>query len=88
MPIPPMTDRTSHLRAQIMDLVGRFHAAQFAAKPFTPGESAIPVSGKVFDAAEIQRLVDASLNFWLTTGRYAERLTANLPAGGESAHAS
>jgi len=45
-----MTDRTSQLRAQIMDLVGQFHAAQFAAKPFAPGESAIPVSGKVFDA--------------------------------------
>jgi CDP-4-dehydro-6-deoxyglucose reductase, E1 len=68
-----MTDRTSELRAQIMDLVGQFHAAQFAAKPFAPGESAIPVSGKVFDAAEMQHLVQSSLDFWLTSGRYAER---------------
>jgi CDP-4-dehydro-6-deoxyglucose reductase, E1 len=68
-----MTDRTQQLRAQILDLVGQFHAAQFAAKPFAPGQSAIPVSGKVFDAAEMQCLVDASLDFWLTTGRYAER---------------
>jgi CDP-6-deoxy-D-xylo-4-hexulose-3-dehydrase len=68
-----MTDRTAQLRAQILDLVGQFHAAQFAAKPFAPGESAIPVSGKVFDAVEMQHLVDSSLDFWLTTGRYAER---------------
>src|SRR5215472_5981619 len=73
MPIRPMTDRTSLLRAQIMDLVGQFHAAQFAANPFVPGESAIPVSGKVFDAVEMQHLVDSSLDFWLTTGRFAER---------------
>jgi CDP-4-dehydro-6-deoxyglucose reductase, E1 len=73
MPVRPMTDRTPELRAQILDLVGQFHAAQFAAKAFAPGESAIPVSGKVFDAAEMRCLVDASLDFWLTTGRYAER---------------
>jgi CDP-6-deoxy-D-xylo-4-hexulose-3-dehydrase len=77
-----MTDRASRLRAQIMDLVGQSHAAQFAAKPFAPGESAIPVSGKVFDAAEIQRLVDASLDFWLTTGRTRSVLSANLPLDG------
>ena len=68
-----MTDRTSQLRAQIMDLVGQFHAAQLTAKPFAPGESAIPLSGKVFDAVEMQHLVDASLDFWLTTGRFAGR---------------
>ncbi len=69
----PMIDRTSQLRAQILDLVGQYCAEQFAPKPFTPGESAVPVSGKVFDAAEVRSLVDASLDFWLTTGRYAER---------------
>jgi CDP-6-deoxy-D-xylo-4-hexulose-3-dehydrase len=40
---------------------------------FAPGESAIPVSGKIFDAVEMQHLVDASLDFWLTTGRFAGR---------------
>src|SRR5262249_33932246 len=43
------------------------------AKPFAPGKSTVPVSGKIFDGAELQALVDASLDFWLTTGRYAER---------------
>jgi CDP-6-deoxy-D-xylo-4-hexulose-3-dehydrase len=68
-----MADRTPQLRAQILDLVGQFCTEQFAPKPFDPGQSAVPISGKVFDAAEMRSLVDASLDFWLTTGRYSER---------------
>jgi CDP-6-deoxy-D-xylo-4-hexulose-3-dehydrase len=67
-----MLGRTESLRAQILDLVGEFCAQQFAAPPFEPGRSNVPVSGKVFDAREMRLLVDASLDFWLTTGRYAE----------------
>jgi CDP-6-deoxy-D-xylo-4-hexulose-3-dehydrase len=33
----------------------------------------VPVSGKVFDAEDVQHAVDASLDFWLTTGRFAEQ---------------
>jgi CDP-6-deoxy-D-xylo-4-hexulose-3-dehydrase len=60
------------LRQQIADLVTAYHAEAFAAKPFVPGESSVPVSGKVFDDHELRLLVDASLDFWLTTGRYAQ----------------
>jgi len=63
----------SDLREEILRLVGQYHAEAFAAKGFVSGESAVPVSGKVFDAVELQHLVDASLDFWLTTGRYAAR---------------
>jgi CDP-6-deoxy-D-xylo-4-hexulose-3-dehydrase len=76
-----MTPKADALRAQIADLVAEYHAAAFAAPDFIPGETAIPVSGKVFDAVEIQHLVDASLDFWLTTGRFAaqfEREFANV----------
>jgi len=38
-----------------------------------PGESWVPVSGRVFDATELQFLIDASLDFWLTTGRFASQ---------------
>ncbi|KKQ78824.1 MAG: DegT/DnrJ/EryC1/StrS aminotransferase [Parcubacteria group bacterium GW2011_GWC2_38_7] len=41
-------------------------------KPFVPG-SRIPYGGRVFDEKEISNLVDSSLDFWLTTGRYAEK---------------
>nr|WP_246525582.1 lipopolysaccharide biosynthesis protein RfbH [Geomobilimonas luticola] len=40
-------------------------------KPFVPGDR-IPYAGRVFDTQEIANLIDASLDFWLTTGRYAE----------------
>lgn len=59
------------LRAKILELVGEYHAANWPERAFVPGESSVPVSGKVFDAADLQNLVDASLDFWLTTGRYA-----------------
>jgi CDP-6-deoxy-D-xylo-4-hexulose-3-dehydrase len=68
-----MTDRAQQLRSQILELVGEYHAAQFAGREFTAGGSQVPVSGKVFDAQELRHLVDASLDFWLTTGRYADR---------------
>ncbi len=41
-------------------------------KTFSPGDR-IPYAGRVFDGNEIANLIDSSLDFWLTTGRYAER---------------
>ena len=60
----------AELRAQILELVGRFSDQAHGPKPFVPGETPIPASGKVFGAPEMVNLVDASLDFWLTTGRY------------------
>jgi len=68
-----MSGRSNHLREQILSLVSEYCAEVFPAQPFIARESAVPVSGKVFDAAEMRLLVDASLDFWLTTGRYAAR---------------
>ena len=65
-------ERADQLRGQILDLVEQYHAEQFAPGPFVGGISNVPVSGKVFDAHELRNLVDSSLDFWLTTGRYAE----------------
>ena len=63
----------AELRAQILDLAGEYCTEAFQRRPFVPGETPIPVSGKVFDDAEMRLLVDASLDFWLTTGRYADQ---------------
>src|SRR4029450_12797246 len=68
-----MTDRSNELRARIRDLVAEYFDAAFASHEFIPGESPVPVSGRVFDADELLHLVDASLDFWLTTGRYAKQ---------------
>lgn len=71
-----MTDRKA-LRTQILELVRQFHAAD-ARKPFRPGEDPVRYAGRHFDADELVKLVDASLDFWLTAGRYAEEFEAGL----------
>ena len=58
------------LRSQISDLVQQYADIAYAPKPFVPGQSAVPVSGKVIGAKELQLMVDASLDGWLTTGRF------------------
>jgi CDP-6-deoxy-D-xylo-4-hexulose-3-dehydrase len=59
------------LRSRILALVADYAAEQWPMRDFEPGTSAVHVSGKVFDADDVQHLVDASLDFWLTTGRFA-----------------
>jgi CDP-4-dehydro-6-deoxyglucose reductase, E1 len=65
--------RAAQLRSQILELVRDYHEEAFAPTEFKAGETQIHFAGRVFDARELVLLVDASLDFWLTTGRYAER---------------
>ena len=51
------------LRDQIRNLVAKYYDEAFPCRDFTPGTSAVPVSGKVFDAEDVQYAVDASLDF-------------------------
>jgi CDP-6-deoxy-D-xylo-4-hexulose-3-dehydrase len=70
------------LRKKVLDAVAEYHAAAHAPKPFVPGVSPVPVSGRVFDAGDMASLVDSALDFWLTTGRFnrtfEERLSRRL----------
>ena len=59
------------IRAEIRSLVAEYVRLAFPDRPFQPGQ-AVPVAGRVFDAQEVEHLVDSSLDFWLTTGRFAE----------------
>jgi CDP-6-deoxy-D-xylo-4-hexulose-3-dehydrase len=68
-----MSQAPERLRAQILALVAEYHAEAFGPREFIPGQTPVPVSGKVFDALEMQYLVDAGLDFWLTTGRFADQ---------------
>ena len=63
-------DPAAALRAQIAALVQQFADLTLAPRPFVPGESVVPVSGKVIGAKELQLMVEASLDGWLTTGRF------------------
>lgn len=68
-----MNAKAEVLREQIRRLVAEYHAAAFEAEPFVPGQTPVPVAGRVFDAAELQHLVEAALDFWLTAGPEAAR---------------
>ena len=68
-----MTERAQQLRRQILGLAAEYCDEAFVPRPFVAGESTVPVSGKVFDGVEMSSLVDSCLDFWLTTGRFAEQ---------------
>lgn len=64
--------KSDELRAGIKELVRQYFPEAFPAREFIPGITPVPISGRVFDHAELELLVDSALDFWLTTGRYAE----------------
>jgi len=66
-----MNESAEELGRRILELVAAYHDARFGRSQFVPGITPVPVSGRVFDATEMQRLVEAALDFWLTTGRFA-----------------
>ena len=66
-------DKKEYLRQQAIQAAVEYYRHVHAPKKqFEPGDR-IPYAGRVFDDAEISNLIDSSLEFWLTTGRYAER---------------
>jgi len=73
-----MTDRADHLRRQILDLSAEYFAEAFPAAEFKPGESPVPVSGKVIDGGDLSSVVDSALDCWFTTGRFAEEFERKL----------
>jgi CDP-6-deoxy-D-xylo-4-hexulose-3-dehydrase len=62
--------KQDQIRQAISKLVEEYAALEFAAKSFVPGSTVIPPSGKLIDASEIKNMVEASLDGWLTTGRF------------------
>lgn len=58
------------LRNKILELVRHYGELESADNLFVAGSSPVPPSGKVYDSDEMESLVDASLDFWLTTGRF------------------
>ena len=66
------------LRSGILALTREYYAANWPEQTFEPGVQPVPVAGKVFDDDELTNLVDASLDFWLTTGRYAKQFEREL----------
>jgi CDP-6-deoxy-D-xylo-4-hexulose-3-dehydrase len=73
-----MKSTSEAIRTQILALVKEYHAAKFAPKTFDFGKDLVHYAGRVFDAEEIVNLVDASLDFYLTANRYADRFEAEF----------
>lgn len=71
-------DQTKALRAQIARLVEEYAAIALTAGPFTPGTSVVPPSGKLIGAEELKLMVEASLDGWLTTGRFNDEFEQKL----------
>jgi len=74
-----VTDSSAE-RAEILDLVRTFAQTSLAPRPFTRGESTVPVSGKVLDPDDLAALVDASLDGWLTAGHFTTDFQDSLAA--------
>jgi len=70
--------KQDNLRSEIAALVEQYSEDTFAAKDFVPGETVIPPSGKVIGAPEIKAMVEASLDGWLTTGRFNDAFEKKL----------
>lgn len=66
------------LREKILSLTAEYFDSAFPHTEFQPGQSAVPVSGKVIDAADLSSVVDAALDAWFTTGRFADDFERKL----------
>ena len=66
------------IRQQISLLVDQYSALEFSPKTFVPEQTIIPPSGKLIGAEELKNMVDASLDGWLTTGRFNDLFEKKL----------
>ena len=71
-------DKSQQIRQQIARLVDEYAAIQYTHRTFEPGVTVVPPSGKVLDAAELKNMVEASLDGWLTTGRFNDAFEKRL----------
>jgi CDP-6-deoxy-D-xylo-4-hexulose-3-dehydrase len=68
------------IRDKISELVAQYAAIVLAPPPFFPGVTMVPPSGKLLDGSELKNMVQASLDGWLTTGRFNAEFEKKLAA--------
>ncbi|MGA7521615.1 MAG: lipopolysaccharide biosynthesis protein RfbH [Acidobacteriaceae bacterium] len=73
-----MMSEAPQLRQQILDLCSQYFREAFPPAAFIPGESPVPVSGKVIDSSDLSSVIDSTLDCWFTTGRFAEDFERKL----------
>jgi CDP-6-deoxy-D-xylo-4-hexulose-3-dehydrase len=70
--------RAAELRSQMLSLAAEYARLVHVPAPFVPGVSPVPVSGKTVGMPEVQALISASLDCWLTTGRFNDAFEQQL----------
>jgi len=65
--------RIKELKDKITGLTRSYYSAHLEKETFVPGQTYVNYAGRVFDEREMVNLIDSSLDFWLTAGRYAEQ---------------
>ena len=73
-----MPKRDEQLRLRILKLVEEYYQERFAGRSFDPDTDTIHYAGRVFDADELVKLVDSSLDFFLTASRYSDQFEADI----------
>lgn len=73
-----VNERAASLRQDILALTLAYHQEAFPPAIFNPGQTAVPVSGKVIYPADLCSVVDAALDCWFTTGRFAKAFEKKL----------
>ena len=66
------------LRQEIIAKTIEYYQAKFGVQDFVPGKSRVNYAGRVFDEKELCNAVEASLDFWLTEGRYSEEFSEKI----------
>ena len=73
-----MDSAKKNLRKKISQLVKKYSDLEFKKKEFIPGKTKIPPTGKVIGDSELQNMVEASLDGWLTSGRFNKKFEKKL----------
>jgi CDP-4-dehydro-6-deoxyglucose reductase, E1 len=73
-----MNSRLEEIRSAIEQLTREYYEFAFPEQAFVPGKSPVPVSGKVFDDRDLFAVIESGLDFWLTSGRFAELFERKL----------
>ena len=71
-------DGQQYTKQKILDLVDEFAKLKYVKQTFIPGDTIIAPAGKVIDGAELKNMVEASLDGWLTTGRFNKAFEIKL----------
>lgn len=71
--------KEKELREKTIKAAIEHYKIKHAKQSFKPGDR-VPYAGRVFDEKEIENLIDASLDFWLTAGRYSDKFERDLAA--------